>query len=144
MYELQSRPRIGDGWGELGVRPPGKIRPDGKREAADVDVDVHGNVIANKKGMSVFRSLSDLSRLISRLVPVHLASKIRGAAGPAGTRIWSLGTGTFASGSVTENLDLHETGDVHGSVCPSKPMHMVELQKELANTQVQWKIDEPV
>ncbi len=103
MYEQGGKPRVGDAWCELGVRPPGRFKSNGKPEIADVDLDTTGEVVPNKKGMSVFRSLADLPRLYSKLVPIHLAGKIRGAAGLGGMRIWTMGQGTFASGAVTGN-----------------------------------------
>lgn len=143
MYDDSGKPRIGDAWCELGVRPPGRLKPDGKPAAADVDVDQNANVVRNNKGMSVFRSLADLSTLHSRLVPIHLADKVRGAAGPSDTRIWTMGQGPFASGTLTNTLELHESGGQHGNICPSTAMPIAALQTELANTQDSWTIDEP-
>lgn len=137
MFEDGGKPRVGKTRCSLGVRPPGTpARP-------DVDVDANGDVVFNKKGMSVFRSLADLPRLPSQLVPIHLADKVRGAAGPSETRIWAMGQGPFSSGPLTGTLDLDESGGVHGTVCPSRAMPLATLQKELANTQDDWTIDEP-
>ena len=143
MYELDGRPRIGDTWGRLGVRPPGRVKPDGTPALGDVDVDANGDVALNQKGMSVIRSLADVHTLMKRLVPIHLAHKVRGAAGPADARIWTMGQGRFASGSLTNCLELIESGGVHGSVCPSIPMSIGTLQQELANTHDFWTIEEP-
>ena len=143
MYGQGGKPRVGDAWCELGVRPPGRMWPSGKPVPADVDVDANGNVLLNKKGMSVFRSLADLPRLFSKLVPIHLAGKIRGAAGPIGTHIWTMGQGVFASGPLTSKLELRESGTQHGNVCPSQFMPIVALQNELAGTQGSWTIEEP-
>jgi hypothetical protein len=143
MFEQAGKPRVGDGWCELGARPPGRNRPDGKPAVADVDVGANGDVVLNGKGMSVFRSLADLPALPSRLVPIHLAANIRGAAGPTGTRIWTRGKGRFASGPVTDKLELHESGGAHGNVCPSQAMPIGALQGELAGTLDSWKVEEP-
>jgi hypothetical protein len=143
MFEQEGKPRVGTEWCELGVRPPGRFRPDGSPALADVDVDAGGNVLRNAKGMSVFRSLNDLPRLFRRLVPIHLANRVRGAAGPSGTRIWSIGQGTFASGPLTADLELHESGTEHGTVCPARVMPLASLQKALAGTRDDWRIDEP-
>jgi hypothetical protein len=93
--------------------------------------------------MSVFRSHADLAALPSRLVPIHLAGRIRGAAGPTGTRIWTMGRGPFASGMLTGALVLHEKGGWHGSVGPSVAMPIPTLESELAKTQDSWSIEEP-
>jgi hypothetical protein len=143
MFDHLGHPRVDTGFCELGVRPPGRTRADGRPALSDVDVDAYGNVVLNDKGMSVFRSLSDLPRLPSRLVPLHLAGKVRGAAGPVGTRIWMMGSGSFSSGPLTSGLELFETGGVHGTVCPSMPMPLGTLQNVLAATQNAWTIDEP-
>jgi hypothetical protein len=99
--------------------------------------------IRNKKGMSVFRSLADMPRLFRKLVPIHLAHKVRGAAGVGGMRIWTMGQGQFASGPLTGQLELDESGGMHGNVCPNKAMPLATLQAELASTQGSWTIDEP-
>lgn len=143
MHEQDGKPRAGEGFCELGVRPPGRTRPDGQPAAADVDVDAHGHVVVNRKGMSVFRSLADLAALPSRLVPIHLAAKVRGAAGPRGARIWTMGRGPFASGRLTDDLELHASGGVHGTVCPSHQMAIDALQRELTATQDSWAAEEP-
>lgn len=143
MYEEGGSPRVGDTWCELGVRPPGRFKPNGKPAINDVDLDVNGDVALNKKGMSVFRSLADLPHLHLKLVPIHLADKVRGAAGMGGTRIWSMGQGPFSSGPATDQLTLEESGGMHGSVCPDKVMPLATLQSELAKTQGSWAIDEP-
>jgi hypothetical protein len=143
MYEHAGKPRVGDMWCELGVRPPGRFKANGKPEIADVDVDANGDVVLNKKGMSVFRSLADLPRLYLKLVPIHLAGKIRGAAGLGEMRIWKMGQGAFASGPLTGKLELDESGGMHGSVCPANAMPIAALQTELANTQDAWTVDEP-
>jgi len=143
MFEQNGKPRTGDGWCELGVRPPGRIKPNGQPALADVKVNANGDVALNNKGLSAFRSLADLPALASRLVPLHLADKVRGAAGAPDARIWSMGQGAFASGPLTGNLVLHASGGVHGSVCPSIGMPLADFQHELAATQNAWGIDEP-
>jgi hypothetical protein len=143
MFEQGGEPRVGQTWCELGVRPPGSLNPGGKQPAADVDVNANGDVLLNKKGMSVFRSLADLPALPSRLVPIHLSGKVRGAAGPSGIRIWAMGQGVFASGPLIGNLELHQSGGIHGNICPSNLMPIQALQSELANTQDSWTVDEP-
>lgn len=114
-----------------------------RRQAPDVSVDANGDVRMNNKGMSVFRSLADLGRLPARLVPMRLAHRVRGATGPTGTYIWSMGVGPFAPGAVTPTLRLHATGGHHGTVCPAHIMSLAALQSDLAATQSSWDIDEP-
>jgi hypothetical protein len=143
MFDDGGKPRIGIKWGELGVRPPGASFP-------DVDVEPNGTVTLNNKGMSVFRSLADLkSSVPARLVPLHLWEKIRGAAGapakghPAGTRIWSMGSASFAPGPLAPDLVLYAPGGSHGTVCPDHVMLLADFQKALADTRDSWNIDEP-
>jgi hypothetical protein len=143
MYEQGGKPRVGDAWCELGVRPPGRLKANGKPETNDVDLDANGDVVLNRKGMSVFRSLADLPRLYLKLVPIHLSDKVRGAAGMGGMRLWSMGQGPFSSSALTGQLKLDESGGMHGNVCPGKAMPLAEFQSELANTQESWTIDEP-
>ena len=143
MFEQEGKPRVGQAWCELGVRVPGRLKSNGQPALADVDLDANGNVVLNHKGMSVFRSLADLPALHSRLVPIHLASKVRGAAGPGGTRIWATGQGPFASGPLTNTLELFESGTEHGTVGPSAPVPIADFQTELAKTLNSWVIEEP-
>jgi hypothetical protein len=132
MFEQGGSPRVGSHSCELGVRP-----------GTDVDVNANGDVRLNGKGMSVFRSLSDLRALPSHLVPKHLWRSVRGAAGLPGLRIWTMGQGVFISGPVTGNLQLHENGGRHGNICPSSVVSIIAFQDELAATQSLWGIDEP-
>ena len=131
MFDQGGRPLVGNAFCELGIRP------------TDVDVDGRGNVALNGNGMSVFRSLADLPRLCSRLVPIHLARKVRGAAGPTGTRVWTMGAGPFVSAPLAGNLALREAGGLHGTICPTTAMTTAAFQSELAATQGSWAIDEP-
>lgn len=143
MFEDGGKPRVGSSWSELGVRPPGT------QSVPDIDLDAQGNVLLNKKGMSVFSSLADLKYLPARLVPMHLWQKVRGAGGapakghPSGMRIWSLGSGPFASGNLATGLALDAPGGRHGTVCPAQAMPLAGFQTALADTQDSWKIDEP-
>jgi hypothetical protein len=143
MFEDAGQPRVGGSFCELGVRPPGRVTASGKPSVADVDVDSGGNTILNGKGMSVFRSLGDLPQMPARLVPIHLAPKVRGAVGPSGTRIWSMGSGAFTAVAISSTLSLYTLGGRHGTICPSTPMPIATLQQELAATQGLWGIDEP-
>ena len=93
--------------------------------------------------MRLRRSSLVLPRLPARLVPIHLANKVRGAAGPNGTRIWATGTAPFGPGPITAALRLDAPGGHHGTVCPAYSMPLATLQQELANTRDSWDIDEP-
>lgn len=134
MFDDAGLPRIGQTRCMLGVRPPGTP------SLPDIDLDLNGDVMLNSRGMSVFRSLADVPL---RLVPLHLSSKVRGAAGPGNAHIWSMGTGPFTPGTVTADLRLDAPGGPHGTVCPGHVMPLVTFQQELANTRGFWLIDEP-
>jgi hypothetical protein len=139
MYEDAGKPRIGNDTCELGVRPPGHP------VIADVKVDASGNVVLDGAGMSGFPSIipADLKRIPKRLIPLRLANKVSGAAGDNDMRIWTMGTGPFASGPMTASLALNATGRFHGTICPIQPMSLDDLQAELARTQSLWTIEEP-
>ncbi len=137
-------PEVGDGPNQLGVRPPGRTKPDGRAELSDVDLSDNGHVVLNGKGMSVFRSTADLRRMMPHLVPKHLAWLVRNAAAPDGARVWSMGEGPFVSGPLTDDVLFSTSGGRHGSVCPSREMTLDALQGSLAATRALWRIDEPL
>lgn len=138
MFEDHGLPRTGSSFCCLGVREPGGPG------RSDVDVDDNGRVVLNQKGMSVFRSLNDLQSLPVRIVPPHLRHLVRAAAGPSGTRIFSIGQGEFTSGSIGDRLELiADSTRVHGSIVPSGAMDLPGFQTALAWSQDAWVIDEP-
>ena len=139
MYDDAGKPRTGDGTCELGVRPPGHP------VNADVTVDAAGNVSPDGSGMSVFPSIlpAELKRVLRRLIPLRLAHKVPGAAGDDDMKIWTIGAGTFVSGSMTHSLKLTVTGRSHGTVGPARQMLLRDLQAELAKTQPDWAVEEP-
>lgn len=139
MYEDAGRPRIGADSCELGVRPPGHP------VQADVNVDGSGAVFVDGGGMSVFPSIlsGELKRVPKRLIPLRLADRVPGAIGDDDLKIWTMGAGRFASGPVTATLTLHVTSRSHGTVCPARSMSLADIQAELADTQLEWTIEEP-
>lgn len=134
MFDDAGLPRIGQKRCMLGVRGPGTP------STPDIDLEANGDVTLNHRGMSVFGSLADIPL---KLIPIDLTRPVRGAAGPSNAHIWSMGTGPFASGTITAALHHDAPGGPHGFVCPAHLMPLVTFQRELANTQGSWGIDEP-
>jgi hypothetical protein len=126
-------PRVGSQSKCLGVRePPGRY--------ADVNLDGSGNVLLNKRGMSV---VEDWRQLQGHLIPEHLDDGVNGASG-VGMRVFVHGTGNFAEGAVAAGLKLllkaHSTGS--GNVTPEVSVPLAEFQANLAATRPDWIDDE--
>ena len=139
MYEDAGKPHAGNDTNQLGVRPPGHP------VNADVTVDATGNVVLDGGGMSVFPSIipAELKRVPKRLIPLRLANKVPGAAGDDDMKIWTTGSGAFASGSMTATLNMNVSSRTHGAICPAHAMSLNDLQVELARTQPDWAVEEP-
>ena len=133
MKKDGERPMIGSSATTLGVRVPADIRP-----------DASGDVHPGTGGMSVSPSLRSLRSLPARLIPTRLRQIIPGAAGSNSLFVWSMGERPFASGAVTDQLDLRPdpNNSNHGFVEPGSVMELEVYEKALAATQGTWRIDE--
>src|SRR5262249_36980623 len=105
----------------------------------DVDLDRHGNVILNGKGMSVAPAWRDLPYF---LVPKRLRGQFPGARGAAGTPCYTMGEGPFQDGPLVPGLDLRQDSPRHGSVVPQQLVSLEQFQADLARTRESWVIDE--
>ena len=88
-------PSLGTQSKSLGVREP----PD---RYADIDLDASGNVVLNRKGLSVSE---DWRQLPGHLIPEHLDDGFNGASG-RGMRVFVHGAGPFDEGPVAVGLEL--------------------------------------
>jgi hypothetical protein len=118
----------------LGVREPPS--PD-----ADVDVDAHGNVILNNRGMSVARHWRELPR---HRIPKRLKTGQKGGLGPNADFCWKLGDGPFTAAPVAAGLELvlkpHDP--TKGNVVPDQQIPLAQFQANLAATRNLWVVDE--
>jgi hypothetical protein len=118
----------------LGVRESGPH--------ADVDIDASGNVIANRKGMSV----SDSWRVLpGHLIPEHLDNGHNGASGKnMAVFFHGQGTGAFAEGPIAPGLELcFKNGtSTAGNVCPVVDVLVAQYQSDLVATRADWVVDE--
>lgn len=129
----ENLPTVGTRSKCLGVREP----PD---RYADVDVDAAGNVVQDRKGLSVS---DDWRQLPGHLIPEHLDDGFNGAAGK-GMKVFVHGSGAFQEGPVAANLQLlHKAGTTSGGViAPKASVLLVQYQQDLAATRGSWIIDE--
>lgn len=127
-------PIVGSNSKELGVRVP--PNPNG-----DIDLDEHGTVILNGKGMSV---AENWRRLLPHLVPKRLKSIFPGASGSNNVACFCFGHGPFSPGTLNAGLALalkeHDT--TAGNVVPVRSVREREFQDELAATRGEWAVNE--
>ena len=132
--DVDGLPLVGTKGRCLGVRPLGKN--------ADVDLDVAGNVIANRKGLSV---VADWRQLGGHLLPEHLDDGLNGASGRnMAVFVHGNGTGAFAEGAVIAGLALFlkPNRTDSGVVGPTTTVPLAKFQGDLQTTRPQWEVDE--
>ena len=131
--DIDGLPKLGTRSKCLGVREP----PD---RHADVDVDKAGNVLLNRKGLSVS---ADGRQLPGHLIPEHLDDGFNGAS-CIGMRVFVHGTGPFQEGPVAMGLELlHKAhASESGVVAPTASVPLPQYQQDLADTRPNWAIDE--
>jgi hypothetical protein len=127
-------PTVGSGSKELGVRVPPNLN-------ADIDLDQNDHVVQNGRGMSVAANWRDL---LAHLVPKRLRPLFPGAAGANSLTCYKMGSGAFAAGAFTDDLDLHpKKGNLRaGNIVPQRSVHRDQFQADLAATRSQWAADE--
>lgn len=120
----------------LGVRPAGTN--------ADIDLDpagdVNGDVVVNRKGLSVS---ADWRQLPGYMIPEELEDDTNAASGK-GMKVYVHGTGAFAEGVVAAALEmlLKPHGVDSGVVCPIATVSLNQYQADLQATRAHW-VDDP-
>jgi hypothetical protein len=111
----------------------------GVRPGVDVDLDAHGNVLVNGKGMSVAPNWRDIN--VNR-IPKRLRPIVPGAGGSNNTFCFHMGNGTFAPGAFASGLTLELDSAKHGNVAPVQVVPFAIYEADLAATRPDWKEDE--
>jgi hypothetical protein len=115
----------------------------GARPGIDITIDVAGNVVRNRSGMSVAPCWRDLD--FTR-IPKRLRHKVPGATGANSTSCFTMGAGPFLSGAVAKGLelipDLGQAPVTHGVIAPVQVVPLAQYQADLENTRAAWQIDE--
>jgi hypothetical protein len=127
-------PKVGSQSKCLGVREP-------PNPHADVDLDAGGNVVLNRRGLSV---VADWRQLSGHLLPEHLDDGFNGASGK-GMQVFVHGTGRFTDeDAVAESLALvHKRGTTtSGNVTPRASVPLAQFQADLRATREGWSVDE--
>lgn len=131
-------PLLGDRASCLGARTTGRH--------ADVDIDAAGNVVLNRKGISVSQCWRTLiAKGLGFLVPEELDDGQNGASGKnMAVYVIGNGTGPFAEGTIAEGLRMcFKTGSTElGVVCPTACVPLAQYQADLAATRGDW-IEDP-
>lgn len=128
-------PKIGTQSKELGVRIP----PD---PHADVDLNEHGFVKLNRRGMSV---AAHWQYLRPHLVPKRFASVFHAVTGLTAMgsnvlAVFRIGDGRFDEGSFNAelNLALKHGSDSLANVVPMEEITIDRFLEQLAATRLQW------
>jgi hypothetical protein len=131
--DIDDLPLIGNQSKCLGVRVP----PNG---FADIDLDPAGNVVLNRKGLSVSK---DWRTLPGHLIPEHLDDGLNGVSGK-GMRVFVHGDGVFDEGPVSAGLELlHKSSSTeNGVVAPAVSVPLDQYQEDLKATRTAWSVDE--
>jgi len=106
---------------------------------ADIDSDELGNVVRNRKGLSV---TADWRKLPGHLIPQELDDGFNGASGK-GMKVYVHGRGDFAEGAVADGLEmLFKTGrGDSGILCPTASVPSNRFQADIAATRNDWVED---
>ena len=118
------KPTVGQAFANLGVRP------------RDIDVDAHGNVIPNAKGMSVAPEWRVMNMFV---IPRRLGT---GGRGRDNTYCFRRGEGSFQQCACGQGLELLPDSPTHGVVRPTQIVPLNQYLADLAATREEWQIDE--
>lgn len=111
----------------------------GVRPNHDIDLDVSGNAIANRKGMSVGPNWRDLPL---HRIPKRLRPLAPGARGSDATFCFVYGDGPFQDSPVTADLELACDSATHGTVAPYQTVPLLQYEGALEATRNDWTNDE--
>jgi hypothetical protein len=111
----------------------------GVRPAVDIDVDLHGNVLVNGKGMSVSPNWRDMPLF---RIPERLRHLKPGARGSNKTFCFRTGAGPFQRGGFAEGLTLEPDSATHGNIAPDRTVPFDDYQSALEATRPEWQVDE--
>lgn len=111
----------------------------GTQPTDDLATNHNGNVQPESGGMSVAKSWRDLEL---HRIPKRLRHLVPMAAGSNRDRCWRMGQGEFASGPITNDLQLRRDRLTHGFIEPAREVPLNEYLAALAATRDQWVIDE--
>ena len=109
--------------------------------AHEVDVDAVGNVIVNRRGLSVSE---DWRNLPPDIIPIEEDDAVNGACGKKmAIFVHGQGTGPFAEGPVAAGLEnCFKPGKTDaGEVCPVALVPRPQYESDLAATRPDWVID---
>jgi len=131
--DFDGLPKVGTAAKCLGVRIP-------PNPNADVGLDGAGNVLLDRRGLSVSQ---DWRQLPGHLIPEHLDDGFNGASG-RGMSVFVHGSGPFDEGAVAAGLELlYKAGSTTaGVVAPDAAVLLAQYQQALDATREDWVIDE--
>ena len=123
-------PVVGKQSKELGVRVP-------PNEHADVDLEQDGQVVLNRRGMSVAAHWRFLK---PHLVPRRLKDHVYGASGPNSLAIYRYGDGEFVESDLNEYLALAlKRGSMEqANVVPARAMSLDDFVMHLVGMREHW------
>lgn len=108
----------------------------GVRSGVDIDLDPHGNVLVNGKGMSVN---PDWRNAPLFRIPERLRHLKQGARGPNTNACFRYGTGTFERGNFADGLTLEPDTPTHGTIAPVASIPLSDYGAALAVTRSGWE-----
>ena len=111
----------------------------GVRSGVDVDISHQGELIANRKGMSVS---PDWRTMTIFRVPKRLRAFVSGARGSDNTYCFRSGTGPFRQGAFADGLVLEPDSPRHGVIAPIQAVPLAQYENDLAATRDGWQVDE--
>ncbi len=111
----------------------------GVRSGVDIDLDPHGNVLVNGKGMSVNPGWRNAPLF---RIPERLRHLKQGARGPNRNSCFRYGTGSFQRGDFAAGLTLEPDTPTHGTIAPAAPVPLADYEDALAATRSDWVKDE--